>query len=306
MIYTIGETVLDIIFNSIEKVKIKPGGSMLNTAVSLGRLRLPVSHISITSTDKASDMLIEFLDKNNVNCDYFFRKDYIKTNLALAHLDQNNNAEYSFYKDKLIDTPNLKFPECTSNDLILFGSFYSLNPIIHNQLSNFLIDAKAKGAYIIYDPNFRKTHLDNLQELKPFIISNLEKCNLVKASNEDFENIFGVNNSKSAWKILNKISIENLVYTKGKQGAELINNDIKISVLAKNISTKSTIGAGDTFSAGIIFYLHENFVKHNRTIILSEKDWKDCLELATEFSSQTCQSYDNYISHEFANKVNNV
>ena len=36
-IYTIGETVLDIIFKNGQPVASKAGGSMLNTAVSLGR-----------------------------------------------------------------------------------------------------------------------------------------------------------------------------------------------------------------------------------------------------------------------------
>jgi len=46
MNYTLGESLLDVIFNGLDQVVAKPGGSMLNTAVSLARMSLPVARIS--------------------------------------------------------------------------------------------------------------------------------------------------------------------------------------------------------------------------------------------------------------------
>ena len=40
-IYAIGETVFDIIFKNGQPQAAKPGGAMLNSAVSLGRMGLP-------------------------------------------------------------------------------------------------------------------------------------------------------------------------------------------------------------------------------------------------------------------------
>jgi len=45
-IYAIGETLYDIIFQKNQPKASKPGGAMLNTAVTLGRLHLPVNLIS--------------------------------------------------------------------------------------------------------------------------------------------------------------------------------------------------------------------------------------------------------------------
>ncbi len=44
-IYGIGETVFDIIFKNGQPQAAKPGGAMLNSSVSLGRIGLPVSFI---------------------------------------------------------------------------------------------------------------------------------------------------------------------------------------------------------------------------------------------------------------------
>ncbi|HPR25012.1 MAG TPA: carbohydrate kinase, partial [Lentimicrobium sp.] len=48
MVFTIGECLLDIVFRNGQPEWSCPGGSMLNTAVSLGRFGQPVAFISET------------------------------------------------------------------------------------------------------------------------------------------------------------------------------------------------------------------------------------------------------------------
>lgn len=306
MIYTIGETVLDIIFENFDNAKLKPGGSMLNTAVSLGRLGLPVSHISITANDKLSGLLIDFLNHNQVFTDFLYRSDDVKTNLALAYLDEHKNASYTFYKDHLPNQHVLNFPTCTKNDLILFGSFFCLNKHLHSHLNQFLLEAKKNGAFIIYDPNFRKPFLPQLQELLPRIENNLKVATLVKGSNEDFNHIFNVNQAKSTWKLLKKYPIKGLCYTKGAGGAEFINNLQHLSEKALPINVVSTVGAGDTFSAGIIYFLYKNLESFGAFPEFSNLNWKQGLLQALKFAAEACKSSDNYISNHFAKQQKHV
>ena len=65
-IFAIGETVYDIIFKGTQPVSAKPGGAMLNTAVSLGRLNLPVHFISEYGYDIVGDIINNFLNKNTL------------------------------------------------------------------------------------------------------------------------------------------------------------------------------------------------------------------------------------------------
>lgn len=305
-IYTIGETVLDIIFDERAEVQSKPGGSMLNTAVSLGRLGLPIYHISLISNDKASDLLIDFLNENNVNTQFIKRTHQVKTNLALAFLDEEKKASYSFYKDTVPEGIELVFPNCTKGDVVLFGSFFSLNEVFHAQLSTFLQKAKSQGAFVIYDPNFRTPFINQLSRLKPLIERNIANANLVKASNEDFINVFNVQNEIHAWDKIKKFNLSGLVYTMGEGGSCFINNNFIEKGKAQSIEPKSTIGAGDTFSAGIIYFLFKNFISGGLNLDLTNSDWKACLQIASEFAAQTCMSYDNYISTDFVNKITNV
>ena len=125
-IYTIGETVLDIVFKNQLPVAAKAGGSMLNTAVSLGRLGLPIHFISEYGTDTVGDMIDGFLTSNGVDTRFVYHYSDGKSALALAFLDEKNNANYSFYKAYPTKRLDVSFREVQSNDIIMFGSFYGI------------------------------------------------------------------------------------------------------------------------------------------------------------------------------------
>jgi fructokinase len=306
MVYTIGEIVLDIIIKSLDNATIRPGGSMLNTAISLGRLHVPVSHISILSTDQAAGHLVAFLNQNKVENKFIFRNADIKTNLALAFLDANNNANYSFYKENPRDFPPLNFPKAKAADFIHFGSFFSLNTKLHPQLESFLIDAKKANATIMYDPNFRKPHLHQLDLLLPLIQKNIALATIIKGSDEDFENIYKTKNGIETWNRIKEMGPRALIYTRGKEGCELFTKKFHLQIPTLPIEPISTIGAGDTFSAGILYALSGLISQATQVESLSQNAWQNCINLSHQFARETCKSYDNYLSVSFANNFLHV
>src|SRR4030042_701960 len=98
-IFGIGETVFDIILKQGQPVAAKAGGSVLNAFVSLGRLGMTVHFISEYGTEPVGELIDRFLNENNVSTRYVTRYQDGKSTLALAFLDENNNASYTFYKD---------------------------------------------------------------------------------------------------------------------------------------------------------------------------------------------------------------
>ncbi len=69
-IFTIGETVYDIIFKDGNPIAARAGGSTLNSSVSMGRLGLPVHFISEFGMDQVGKFIVEFLKDNKVNTDH--------------------------------------------------------------------------------------------------------------------------------------------------------------------------------------------------------------------------------------------
>lgn len=109
-----------------------------------------------------------------------------KSPLSLAFLDENNNADYIFYKDHPHDQLEFATPEINAGDIVLFGSFFALNPVVRPQVAGFLEYAKSRGAILYYDVNFRASHQNEIMKITPNLIENLEMADFVRGSHEDF------------------------------------------------------------------------------------------------------------------------
>ena len=157
-IYTIGETLYDIIFQNNQPIASKPGGAMLNTAVTLGRLQLSVNLISEYSDDPVGEKIETFLEENHVQTDHIYKYHDGQTAIALAFLDKDNNASYTFYKSYPAERLNIRIPEFQKDDILIFGSFFALNFEVRDKLLDLLQKAREQGAIILYDPNFRSPH----------------------------------------------------------------------------------------------------------------------------------------------------
>ena len=301
-IFAIGETVFDIIFKNGKPIASTPGGSMLNTAVSLGRLGLDVHFISEYGKDMVGNLVDDFLRSNGVNTGYTCRYDEFPSSLALAFLDENNNAEYGFYKRYPANRLDVAFPELTGEDIVIYGSFYGIEPEIYARLKPFLEQAHDKNAVVIYDPNFRKAHLSGMDTYRPVMMENFAHADIVKGSDEDFAHIFGARSADEAWDAVHSMC-DMLVYTANRHDVKLCQPAVYDSYPVPPITPVSTIGAGDTFNAGLIYGLTTHHIGRDELKDLSKEQRAAIAVHAIRFAGHVCMSYDNYISPEFANEM---
>lgn len=304
-IFCIGETVFDIIFQGTQPVAGKAGGSMLNSAVSMGRMDLPVYFISEYGNDPLGQHIDNFLKNNGVDTRFVYRFATSKTSIALAFLDEKRNASYAFYKDLPQERLAITTPTFTPSDYVLFGSYYAINNEIHRKILELVTHARQAGATIIYDPNFRKAHLHELPQLFPMIIENMQLASLVKASDEDLQMIFQTNNLSESYQTIEKYCAH-LIYTQSSNDVIFKNNSKQVSVPVPTITPTSTIGAGDSFSAGVLYYLFTHGLGHNDLAELDEATIQQLLQTGIDFATDVCLSYDNYISEDFARKYKNA
>ena len=298
-IYTIGETVLDILFKNQLPVTAKAGGACLNSAVTLGRLKLPVHFIGEYGLDEVGNIIDNFLKANNVSTRYVYRYYNGKSTLALAFLNENNDASYDFYKIYPENRLDLQFPELHEDDIVLFGSIYAVTLEVRKKLIEFINQARRMNAIVIYDTNFRKQHLHELQKLKPLIIENMSCADIVRGSNEDFSFILGADNADEAYAEI-AVHCKNLLYTANKTGVYVRTAELKLTLPVKTIEPVSTIGAGDNFNAGVVYSLYKYNIRHKDLESMDATLWGNIVSTAVEFATHVCMNYDNYISEEFA------
>jgi len=302
-IYAIGETLLDVIFRDNQPVSSTPGGSMLNSAVSLGRLGAEVSFVSDYGRDHVGKIIDDFLARNGVDTSSVQRYDTHKSGIALAFLDESSDATYQFYKDfpsRRMAGIHIPFAK---GDFLLFGSFFAITPEVRDPLLRILKSAKEAGAIIVYDPNFRKPHLHELDELKPMILENIGYADIVRASDEDFEHIFGVSSASQAWDMLKKHACSGLFYTANKNGVDIVADGLSTHLDVPAIQPVSTIGAGDNFNAGILYSLYRKGIVKTDIRDLTQDEWEEAGRRGIAFSTDVCMQYENYVSVEFAGRL---
>ena len=304
-IYGIGETVLDIIFKDGHPQAAKAGGSVLNSMVSLGRMELPASFISEYGADDVGKLIDGFLRNNGVDTSFVHRYKEGSTALALAFLDEKNDAHYTFYKDYPGKRLDIDFPSIDADDIVQCGSFYAIWPEIREKFKTFVSDAYEKGALVLYDPNFRKSHISELGQLRPLIIENMKIASIVRGSDEDFRNIFSANTPDEAWEEVRNYC-RCLVYTANADGVFVKTLKFSGKFPVHRITPVSTIGAGDNFNAGMISSIYRKNIKREQLESLSDNDWNDVIETAVAFATHVCLNYDNYISPEFARELKSM
>ena len=300
-IYAIGETLYDIIFKDEIPQAGKPGGAMLNSTVSLGRLGLPIALISEYADDDIGRIIDKFLHGNGVVTDYVDHFNDGKTALAIAVLNEKNNAHYTFYKEYPSRRLEMDFPVILKNDIILCGSIYAITNAIRNKFVQFISSSAKAGGIVIYDPNFRSAHSSELKKLKPLIIENMKMAGLVRGSDEDFRNIFGTDSPDDAWDIM-KDYCNCMVYTASAKAVYVRTKTFSGKFPVRKINPVSTIGAGDNFNAGMIAAIYNNGITREELDIMGEEKWRDIVSTGVDFATDVCLSYENYISKEFADK----
>lgn len=297
----IGETILDIIFKNDEPIGAVPGGSVFNGIISLGRSGIPAAFISETGNDRVGQRIIRFLKENHVDASLINVYPESKSPVSLAFLNEQNDAEYIFYKDHPHDRLEFTMPEIEPDDIVMFGSYYAINPVIRPQVLGFLEYAKSKGAILYYDVNYRASHRDEIMKLTPNIIENLEFADIVRGSKEDFEIMYNKKDAESVYRAQIAFYCKNFIYTQGAEKVELRGvGDINLQYPVKPTETVSTIGAGDNFNAGFVYGLMKYDITRDMLEQgLSEAQWSAIVDEAQQFAANVCQSIHNSVDEAF-------
>ena len=278
----IGETVLDIIFRDEQPISAVPGGSTFNAVVSLGRSGVKCSMISETGNDRVGRNIIHFLEENGVDSSNINVYPESKSPLSLAFLNEKNDADYIFYKDHPNDRIDYIYPDIHPDDIVLFGSFFALNPVIRPQVFAFLNYARQHGAILYYDINFRSSHRHEVMKTTPNLLENLELADIVRGSEEDFDVLYKKNDPDVIYRSQISFYTKKFIYTRAAEPVEL-RAEKGLSKQYPVVATKtvSTIGAGDNFNAGFIYGLIKNGITRQEIDNgLTEAQWDSVIQNA--------------------------
>lgn len=280
----IGETVFDILFKDDQPQKAVPGGSTFNSIISLGRAGVPCAMVTEVGGDHVGDIICRFLQDNGVSSEYVCRHEKVKSHISLAFLDEHNDAQYVFYKDHASVSLDGKLPELCKDDVVLFGSFFAVNPVIRPVVGGLLHAAREAGAWLYYDVNFRKNHIADLPDVMGHIEENMSLADVVRGSMEDFDYLYGLQDGETIYDRVRPLC-STLILTDGARSIRVYTPEGCETYPVQEIETVSTVGAGDNFNAGYIYALMQG-----------SHDQASRIAMAQRWSQDVCQQISNNIS----------
>lgn len=294
----VGETVLDIVFDSNRKpLSAKPGGSVYNAIISIARAGFSASMITEMGNDSVGGIILSFLRDNGVDDSLVTVNAGCQSHLALAFLDEQKKADYEFYKDYKSQRVSFAVPTFASGDILLFGSYFAINPLLRPQLLPLFQSARSQGALLFYDVNFRASHKNEAAELWPSIADNMRLAHVVKGSDEDISIMLGYDDWRKAYHEVIRPLCPYFICTQGGGGATLLTPSGERHVEAPHIEPVSTIGAGDSFNAGTVCGLLEARIPAADTLSASFPEaLTTAMRTGVDFATEVCLSLDNYIA----------
>ena len=263
MIIRAGESLIDMVPFAGENgaVQYSPhvGGSILNSAIALGRLGVDACYCGAVSNDTFGGLIEDCLRDSKVQEDFI-----IKTNrpTTLAYADVTDGvAKYRFVDGhsagRLIDENSLKpFVNKIKNAKALLVGGISLQAEPCGTSWQWLVEQVAGGCVIYFDANIRPDFIEDKDKYLERFEQFTRKVDIIKISEEDYSYLYGEQDFEKVSAEWLEKGIKLIVLTLGEKGAKVIFDGGKeISVGIEPVKVIDTIGAGDSFNAGLLFDL---------------------------------------------------
>jgi fructokinase len=244
----IGEALMDVVIRRDGTSTEHPGGSPANVAIGLARLGRQAELLAWIGLDDHGRLIREHLESAGVSL-VRGSESAIHTSVATAVLDDTGAADYDFDLTWAV-SPNAA---PTRKPLVVHtGSLGAILPPGGNDVLT-LLEGFRSTATITYDPNVRPSLMGNPITAAAQIDRVVAASDIVKVSDQDLQWLRSdepINAQARRWL---KMGPSIVVVTRGEQGASAFLRDARrIDVTAPKVEVVDTVGAGDSFMAGLI------------------------------------------------------
>ncbi|WP_171230417.1 carbohydrate kinase [Ruegeria sp. HKCCA4008] len=258
MILCCGEALIDMISEPTASGAIgfvpHTGGAVLNTAVAMGRLGVPVGMLTGLSSDMFGQQLIDALKASHVDTTHVIISER-PTTLAFVQLS-DGHATYSFVDENTAG--RMLLPEDMPDQLPAVSALYlggislACEPCADAYAA--LLDRHGSDRAVMLDPNIRPDFIKDQTRFRTRLNRMISRADIVKVSDEDLDWIIpGAEAESAKASVLLQAGPSVVIVTRGSDGAHgYLADGSEVSVPVKPVEVVDTIGAGDTFNAGVL------------------------------------------------------
>ncbi|MBZ4690855.1 MAG: PfkB domain protein [Cereibacter sp.] len=264
------------------------GGAVFNTAIALGRLGAPTGFFSGLSNDLFGAQLTETLAASKVDTSLCARSNR-PTTLAFVRLVEGQ-ATYAFYDEntagRLLSRDELPaLPETV--ETLFFGGISLVNDPAASTYAAMMAREAASRVTMI-DPNIRPGFITDATAYRARIAEMIAMADIVKLSDEDLHWLEGPGDLTGLARCILARGPKLVLITEGSKGARAITLTQDRFIAATAVTVADTVGAGDTFNAGVLAALHRAGVLSKAALAeLSDETLDAALSLGTRAAAIT-------------------
>lgn len=227
----VGEALVDVVDG-----RALPGGSPANVAVALGRLGQRVTLATQLGDDPHGHLVAAHLTASRVSV---LAEPAPRTSVARAVLDDHGGATYDF---EVAWNPELG--GLSASYAVHVGSFSAVTgravlDVLDRSTGTISYDVNVRPALLPPDAGAR------IEEL-------VARADLVKASDEDLEWLYPSRPAHQTARALLESGPSVVYLTLGASGALVVTREGTARIAGVSVEVADTIGAGDTFAAGLL------------------------------------------------------
>lgn len=292
---TIGRANLDLYsqdigaaFEQVTGFDAMVGGSPTNIAIGASRLGLAATVLTAVGTDRAGDFVLRYLDDEGVDTSFVPRIEDKLTSLALLGVQPPDSFPLSFYREDPadiylapsdVDAIDLS----TVRSIEVSGNALARGPCV--EAVHHLVDRAADHRITVYvDIDLRPTEWSEAADFGTAITSILPRIDVLIGTEEEFFAAFMPDPAPvMAGEPIDASRLPELATTvsdllderpgvivtkRGPRGVTVQSAEGSIDVPGFQVEVVNTVGAGDSFAAGLI------------TSRLNGLDWEDAARFA--------------------------
>lgn len=237
------------------------GGAPANVAVGLARLGARAALVGVTGDDEFGHFLKQGLSREGVGVRHLRQAPGGRTGLGFVSLTRSGERSFVFYRDhsaeKLLGAADLRAAApCLSRAAVVHvGTNSLIEPGAQQAVLATLEGAGARGQITSCDPNLRLHLWPRPAVLHALLRRVVPACAVFKLSEEEIAFVTGTADVDRALQRLERAGVTLAVVTRGARGASLRFAGQTRHVPAPKVKVVDTTGAGDGFSAGLLFAL---------------------------------------------------
>ncbi|KQX82449.1 carbohydrate kinase [Streptomyces sp. Root1310] len=270
-------------------LRVLPGGGPANTAVSLARLGTPARFLARLSDDVFGRLFRAHLEASEVDLSDAVRAAEPST-LAVAELDARGQAAFSFHAQNTADwqwTPEeLARVDLSGTACLHTGSLALVRQPGATVVEDFLA-AAAPHTTISIDPNVRPL-LVRPDVYRARLAHWCTLADVLRLSEDDLELLLPGTPPEQACDIWHAAGARLVVITRGVDGALASLDGERVQVPAVRTSVVDTVGAGDSFTAGLLHHLGSRGLLGGRLTELRLDDVAEACRFGTHVAALTC------------------